>query len=81
MFSRSSGDRRLPDYADIADGLGLTRPSYVHLRRILLAERERRDAVRAVVEDVVTRVMVGRYVDVYPAQERLRSARAIRWIS
>jgi hypothetical protein len=46
---------------DVADRLGLTRPSYVHVRRLLLAERVRRAIVRALVDHVVRRLAVGRF--------------------
>jgi hypothetical protein len=37
---------------ELAVRLGLTRPSYVHVRRLVLAERQRRRIVRAVVDFV-----------------------------
>ena len=62
--------------------LGLPRPSYVHVRRLVHlararenAESERREATRALAADVATRLAVGRYVDVYAASDRLRAAR------
>lgn len=42
---------------EVADALGLTRPSYVHVRRIVVAERARRDAVRALVDLTVGRIV------------------------
>jgi hypothetical protein len=63
---------------EVAGALGLPRPSYVHLRRLILAERDREDAVRAVFDDVAGRMLVGRFVDSYDVADRLRDARGIR---
>jgi hypothetical protein len=64
-----------------AEALGLMRPSYVHLRRIVLAERDRQDAerarreaIRAVVADSVSRAVLGLRVDAYDVANRLREA-------
>jgi predicted transcriptional regulator len=63
---------------DVAGRLNLPRPSYVHLRRMIQTERARRDAIRAVVDDVVDRTVAGRFVDPYEVADRLRDARAFR---
>lgn len=59
--------------------LGLVRPTYPHLWRLIRAkrdfedaERERREALRAIAGDVATRVMLGRFVDAYEIEERVR---------
>ena len=65
-------DRRVPiaetcrRVGTAAERLGLTRPSYVHLRRILLAirdeedaARERRQAIREVLRDGATHLLTG----------------------
>jgi hypothetical protein len=65
----------------VADELGLMRPSYVHVRRLILAQRDEQEAIRAVVEDIALRLATARYVDVYDAVERLRDARLPRRLS
>ncbi len=62
--------------------LGLPRPSYVHLRRLVLDERERvvtermrHDAMRALVEDVATRAILGRFVNAYEVADRAAEIR------
>ncbi len=57
--------------------MGLTRPSYVHVRRYVVAHRASEDAVREVVTDVLGRLVVGRGVDPYIAGRRVREARAL----
>jgi hypothetical protein len=64
---------------------GLTRPSYVHLRRLVLAERARKDAerarqqeIRAIVADVAEDLLVGRRVNAYEVADRVRDARGPR---
>jgi hypothetical protein len=57
-----------------AESLGLIRPSYVHVRRLIVEYRRQRDAVVAILEDVVVRVLTGRYVDGYDTLERVRQA-------
>jgi hypothetical protein len=57
-----------------AEAAGLPRPSYVHLRRLIQAERERSAELRAIVEDVVPRLVLGRWVDPYALAERLGEA-------
>ena len=49
--------RRVGEAAEL---LGLTRPSYVHLRRIVNAERERRRALEDIRRDVVGAALAGR---------------------
>jgi hypothetical protein len=63
---------------DVASRLGLTRPSYVHVRRLLLAERTRRAIIRAVTDAVVWRLAVGLLADPFAASSRLRYVRAPR---
>jgi hypothetical protein len=67
--------------ATVAERLGLTRPSYVHLRRIVLAEREREDAarrrreeLRAIAADVYWDLHRGYRVDAYEVADRVREA-------
>jgi hypothetical protein len=74
--------RRVGDGAQL---LGLMRPSYPHLRRLVLAERESHDAelayraaVREVVEEVAIRVLTGRAPDLYQHLEQLDRARRLR---
>jgi hypothetical protein len=57
-----------------AERLGLPRPSYVHLRRIILQERRRRDELRAIATDVARQTIAGRVVDPVRVIERLRDA-------
>ena len=45
---------------ETCDRLGLTRPSYVHLRRFIRAEREKRHAVEAMRRELVGQVLAGR---------------------
>ncbi len=61
--------------------LGITRPSYVHLRRLILAERERRDEQRRrseellqIAADVYVDAMLGKRVDAYEVAGRVREA-------
>ena len=61
--------------------LGITRPSYVHLRRLILAERERHDEARArreellrIAADVYFDVARSKVVDAYEVAERVREA-------
>jgi hypothetical protein len=63
--------------------LGLVRPTYPHLWRLIRAkrefedaERERREALRAIAGDVVTRLMLGRLVDAYVVEDRVRKVQA-----
>jgi hypothetical protein len=57
-----------------AEQLGLTRPSYVHLRRIIKAERARQDALREIANDVARDLMRGFLVDAYEVADRVREA-------
>jgi hypothetical protein len=81
---RAVDDRSLPiaetcrRVATVAEGLGLPRPSYVHMRRIVHAQRadaddlrERRAAIRRVLLDAGTRVLIGRFVDPYEVARRV----------
>jgi hypothetical protein len=68
---------------DIAVSMGVPRPSYVHVRRLVRAKREyedveraQRKALRRIGGDVVTSIVLGRYVDPYDVAERVRIARA-----
>jgi hypothetical protein len=68
---------------DVAASMGVPRPSYVHVRRLVRAkrdyedvERQQRDALRQIGGDVVTSIMLGRFVDPYDVAERVRIARA-----
>lgn len=71
--------RRVGEAAEL---LGVPRPSYVHVRRLVHQYREtagaesaRKAALRAIAADVAGRVLLGRYVDVYAVAERVREAR------
>lgn len=59
---------------DEADRLGLTRPSYVHLRRIVRAERDRRRELGALARDIVEHIASGRVPRVESVTERTREA-------
>lgn len=66
---------------DATGRLGLIRPSYVHLRRLVLAERAeaeaeraRREAIREIVLDVTRDVIVGLPVNAYEVADRVRDA-------
>ena len=68
---------------DRAWELGLVRPTYPHLWRLIrakrdfeAAERARREELRAIAGDVVTRLMLGRLVDAYVVEERVRAVQA-----
>ncbi len=61
--------------------LGLPKPSYVHLRRFIVAHREEEDAERApreeirrILYDAYYDVMRSRVVDAYDVAERIREA-------
>ena len=63
----------------VTERLGLPRPSYVHLRRLLHRERERREAerrrreaIREIVFDVADDVILGLRVNAYEVAERVR---------
>jgi hypothetical protein len=66
-----------------AGALGLPRPSYSHLRRVVHAEREharteleRREAVRALVEDAAADVLMGRIPNPEYYARRLAAVRS-----
>ena len=61
--------------------LGLPKPSYVHLRRYIVAHREeedteraRRDEIRQILYDAHSDFMRSRIVDAYDIAERIREA-------
>ncbi len=61
--------------------LGLPKPSYVHLRRVIVAHREeedaeraRREEIRRILYDAYYDVMRSRVVDAYDIAERIREA-------
>ncbi len=61
--------------------LGLPKPSYVHLRRYIVARREeedaqraRRDEIRQILYDAYYDFMRSRVVDAYDVAERIREA-------
>lgn len=58
--------------------LGLFRPSYSHLRRLILVERDHQDAIRAIAEDVLERTVLGLRVNPYDVADRVREAGARR---
>jgi hypothetical protein len=67
---------------EIAEAMGVPRPSYVHLRRYLVVERarqdlerSRRDAVRAVLADSALRLSMGRFVNAYEVADRIERAK------
>ena len=55
--------------------IGLIRPSYSHLRRVIHSEREYSDAIRAVIEDVAYRAVAGLRIDAYQVADRVQEAR------
>jgi len=64
-----------------AEKLGLPRPSYVHLRRLILAERERkrtaaarREEIRQILGEAYFDLMRSRRVDAYELADRLANA-------
>jgi hypothetical protein len=61
----------------VASRLGLPRPSYVHVRRLVHAERARRRAVRALVDALIERMVFVRVGGA--ARRRLDAARLPRW--
>jgi hypothetical protein len=56
-----------------ADKLGLPRPSYVHIRRLVHAERERQDAICEIIDDVLSDIYGHRVVNAYEVAERVRN--------
>jgi len=84
---RSLDDERHPiaetcrRIAAFAEGLGLTRPSHVHLRALVSVERKRRIAERrrrqeliAIAKDVYVDLNRGFLVDAWEVEERVRNA-------
>ena len=61
-----------------AERLGIARPSYAHVRRLLHVERAKRDAILEVVRDIERDVRTGRLVDAYEVADRIAEARAAR---
>jgi hypothetical protein len=66
----------------VAARLGLPKPSYVHVRRFVVAERERReaerlrrDALRELAGEVATDFLVGRFVNAYDVADRVADVR------
>jgi hypothetical protein len=64
-----------------AEDLGLTRPSLVHLRTLVRADRDRKEAERArredlrnIAEDVALMLARGRLPDVYVVADRIEDA-------
>jgi hypothetical protein len=55
----------------LAERLGVPRPSYVHLRRFIRAERLRRQELRELIGDVLEDVARHRPVDAYLVADRL----------
>jgi hypothetical protein len=65
----------------VAEAIGVPRPSYVHIRRYVIAERERRAGdqarrheLRALFLDVYVDAMRGKVIDAYEVAERVREA-------
>ena len=58
--------------------LGLFKPSYSHLRRLILVEREYQDAIREVVDDVLESALVGLRLHPYELAGRVQDARRAR---
>jgi hypothetical protein len=61
--------------------LGLPKPSYVHLRRLIVAHREeedaeraRRDEIRHILSDAYLDLNRGRVVNAYDIADRIREA-------
>ena len=61
--------------------LGLPKPSYVHLRRLIVAHREeedaerrRREEIRRILGDVYLDMQRGRVVNAYDVADRIREA-------
>jgi hypothetical protein len=65
----------------VAAELGLPRPSYVHLRRLIVAHRDeedaeerRREAIKLIAAEVYFDLYRGKRVDAYAVAERIRDA-------
>jgi hypothetical protein len=61
---------------EVAAGLGLARPSYVHLRRIVNADRELRRARREIAGELVSDLAAGLAPRLERAIEQAREAEA-----
>ncbi len=66
----------------VAEHLGLVRPSYNHVLRLVREERDlqaaaeaRREELRAIAADVATDLIVGRFVHPYEVAARVEAAR------
>ena len=59
-----------------ADCLGVSRPGYDHVRRIILAERERKAELREIRNEVVGTLATGRVPDPVDALDRLSGVHA-----
>lgn len=55
---------------EAAAELGLARPSYAHLRRVILVEREHADARRELAEEIASPLALGRLPDAYRLEQR-----------
>ncbi len=65
----------------IAEAMGFPRPSYVHVRRYVIADRElragdqaRRHELRELFLDLYLDAMNGKVIDAYEVAERVRTA-------
>jgi hypothetical protein len=58
-----------------AERMGLPRPSYSHLRRFIVAERERQAAIRKVVSDVTGDLLGGKVPHPFYVLDRIEDAR------
>jgi len=57
-----------------AERMGLPRPSYSHLRRFIVAERERQAAIRKVVSDVSADLLAGKVPHPFYVLDRIEDA-------
>ena len=63
---------------EFAVRIGVPRPSYVHLRRLVVAERERRQARRDAIEDAIVETLAFGMPNTRRLAERLDRAEARR---
>ena len=56
-----------------AEAAGLTRPSYVHLRRLIQEERRRQDELREFLGDVSSDLVRGLRIDPYEIADKARN--------
>ena len=63
--------RRVSESAAI---LQLPRPSYPHIRRVVLAERDRREAIAEALQEVASTIAAGRAPDFDYTMRRLQEA-------